>query len=101
MRPAAPARRHLVKPAGSRQALRVARLRGDAMRSTLILRGPFTVTSYGNGLFYEILRNADGKSVFLQDSYDVAQFEADVLESALPFADTITCHYGDDLDCAP
>lgn len=40
----------------------------------------FSVTSYGNGTFYAVIRNSDNAEFFLQGD-DALQFDADVLES--------------------
>ena len=59
------------------------------MRSTIIHDLPeFSVTSYGNGLAYEIAEKASGKTLYFQGD-DAAQFrdEFDGLTSGTPSLD--------------
>lgn len=70
------------------------------MRSTIIHDLPeFSLTSYGNGLAYEIERKPAGKTIFFQGD-DAAQFrdEFDALTSKMPaldFADALGCIWND------
>lgn len=70
------------------------------MRSTIIHDLPeFSVTSYGNGLAYEIAEKASGKTLFFQGG-DAAQFrdEFDGLTGKMPaldFADALRVIWND------
>lgn len=62
------------------------------MRSTITHRaGPYRVTSWGNGMAYELAHIEAKRSVLFQTDYDVRDFEAhlDAADANEPYAVTL------------
>lgn len=80
------------------------------MKTAIICNVPqYEVTSYGNGLSYQIKRKCDGASILLQsqDDCDGLRELLGLVDSPksnrynrLPFAEILDSEYGDALDAA-